>query len=61
MASLPVGDWEFWVASGVALLALVVLVRAVVPWRMIFKPRRPRGVPTGLTIERRPAGRRSCH
>lgn len=31
-ASLPIGDWQFWVVTALALLAVLWLARSVLPW-----------------------------
>ncbi len=55
---MPVGDWQFWVVSGLALVALVAVVRMVVPpslWPKRFR-RKTKGKSTTLTIGGRPVG-----
>jgi hypothetical protein len=43
---MPWGDWQFWVVSGLALGALVVLVRGLVPRKKAARR-------TGLTVSAR--------
>lgn len=55
---MPVGDWQFWVVSALALIAFVAVVRMVVPpslWPKRFR-RRTKGKSTTLTIGGRPVG-----
>ncbi len=49
---MPIGDWQFWVVSVLALAALAYLLREVLPERIsIFKKRaRGKNVKTSLTI-----------
>jgi len=67
---LPIGDWQFWVATLFALLAGLWLTRKVVPWRRILRrPPRPRGRRATLTLDgvaiekrkRRGGGGSCCH
>lgn len=58
MPAFPVHDWEFWVASGIALFAAAYLLRAVLPIPFLTarlkRKRRERRVT--LTVEgQRPA------
>ncbi|MFG0246141.1 MAG: hypothetical protein ACF8MF_08855 [Phycisphaerales bacterium JB052] len=39
---MPIGDWQFWVVTIIALVALVVLYRVLVP--------RKKGKRTNLTV-----------
>ena len=49
---MPLGDWQFWVVTAMAVIALWVVVRAVVPRKRKGRSRR---VP--LTVEKRkPSG-----
>lgn len=48
---MPWGDWQFWVVTLAAVLALVWLVR-------LFKPKKKRSVRTNLTINGDRPGRR---
>lgn len=47
--SIPWNDWQFWVVTGVALLALLYILREVIP----IKPfrRKAKGRSASLTIE----------
>ncbi len=46
-SGMPTGDWQFWVVTIVALLALIAAFRALAPKRKS----KSRGVSTSLTIE----------
>lgn len=55
---MPVGDWQFWVVSILALVALVAVARMVVPpslWPKRFR-RKAKGKSTTLTVGGRPVG-----
>ena len=55
---MPVGDWQFWVVSVLALAALVAVVRMVVPpslWPRRFR-RKSKGKATTLTVGGRAVG-----
>ncbi|MFN5943626.1 MAG: hypothetical protein ACK5ZG_12055 [Phycisphaerae bacterium] len=45
---MPVHDWQFWVVTAIALVALVYLLRRVVPAGLLGK-KKP-GTKTSLTI-----------
>jgi hypothetical protein len=47
--SMPVGDWQFWVVTGIAAVALWFVLREAVPW-WPWK-RRGKGKAASLTIE----------
>lgn len=48
----PVRDWQFWVATLLALLAAGWLLRGVIPWRRILgRPARRRGKRATLTLD----------
>jgi hypothetical protein len=52
----PVGDWEFWLATLIALIGLAALARVLLPKR--------RGKSVDLTIEgepKRKGGKDDCH
>lgn len=51
----PTHDWQFYVATGIALLALLWLLRRFIPG--VRKRRRRRGRPATLTIEGRQVDR----
>ena len=40
LASLPVDDWQFWVVSALACVAVLMVVRMVLPPGMMPKPLR---------------------
>ena len=44
---MPTGDWQFWVVTIIALLALIAAFKALAPKRRS----KSRGVSTSLTIE----------
>lgn len=53
--SLPVHDWQFWVATVIAALALRYVVRMVFPSGLPLMRRRGRtGRRATLTVERKP-------
>lgn len=56
MTNLPLDDWQFWVVSVIALAALVVVLRMVVPAPLIPRPfrRRDRGRRATLTVGGKP-------
>jgi hypothetical protein len=59
--SLPVHDWQFWAVSGAALVALLWLLRAVLPSRLIPRRWRRRGQERRATLTiggQKPADRR---
>ncbi|MFG0258755.1 MAG: hypothetical protein ACF8LK_00270 [Phycisphaerales bacterium JB041] len=60
----PVGDWQFWIVTTVAIVAAVWLLRRLLP-RRLLGGRRTRGKPATLTIGGRAvagASKRSdCH
>lgn len=41
-AALPVGDWQFWVVTGVCALAALVLLRNVLPIPALKRARKRR-------------------
>jgi ferrous iron transport protein B len=51
---LPVTDWQFWLASGAALVCLVVVARMVLPRRWFPGGRKPVGRKVTLTIGGKP-------
>lgn len=57
--SFPVHDWQFWVATAIALGAAMWLVRAVTPWGKRRK-RRGSGKRATLTVKGK-AVERECH
>lgn len=50
LASLPFGDWQFWVASLIALGALWVVINSLVPASLLPWKRRPKQTKASLTI-----------
>ncbi|GJQ29432.1 MAG: hypothetical protein HBSAPP03_13160 [Phycisphaerae bacterium] len=48
---MPVHDWQFWVVSLAAVLALAYLLREVLPAKWSPFRRKPRGKPTTLTVK----------
>ncbi len=59
MKSIPIGDWQFWVASAVALLALWLVVKNLLPreWLPFWK-RRGKRTKASLTVGGKPVERR---
>ncbi|MCC6427446.1 MAG: hypothetical protein IT435_11565 [Phycisphaerales bacterium] len=53
---LPVRDWQFWVASATALVALRYVVKMIFPSGIPFVGKRRKGGATRavLTVERKP-------
>ncbi len=49
--SLPIGDWQFWVVTALAAVALGYVLREVVPGNWWPWKRKPRGKSASLTIE----------
>ncbi|MGE3107103.1 MAG: hypothetical protein AB7G11_06140 [Phycisphaerales bacterium] len=59
--TLPVGDWQFWVATGAFVFAIAWLLRGVLPIPLLSRraKRRRRGERKAtLTISRKPVDRR---
>jgi hypothetical protein len=50
LASLPVGDWQFWVASVIAIGALWVVINSVVPADWLPWKRKTKSTRASLTI-----------
>jgi hypothetical protein len=50
LAALPLGDWQFWVASVIALGALWVVINSVVPESLLPWKRKPKQTKASLTI-----------
>jgi len=50
LATLPLGDWQFWVASVIALGALWVVINSVVPEGWLPWKRKPKQTKASLTI-----------
>lgn len=50
--SLPIHDWQFWIATTLAGIALVAVLRALVPQAAFpkFLRRRPKGRRATLTV-----------
>lgn len=57
--ALPIGDWQFWVATIVAILALWLVLRNLLPpgWLPFTKPR-PKETKTSITIRGEPVDRK---
>ena len=64
--SFPIHDWQFWVATAIALAAAGWLLYAVAPWGRRRRSRRA-GTRARLTVGGRPVGEaerppgRECH
>ena len=56
MIDLPVNDWQFWVASLIAIIALRHVLKMLFPSGLGFGKRRKRGKETRatLTVDRKP-------
>ncbi len=55
ISPFPLSDWQFWVATLLALVALGWLLRALIPWRRLLgRKDKKRGRRATLTLERRP-------
>ncbi len=56
--SLPLGDWQFWVVTGICALAALVLLRNVLPIPALRRARKRRQGErrAKLTISAKPAG-----
>jgi hypothetical protein len=56
MGSLPVHDWQFWVATVIALVALRHVLKMLFPSGLPFMKRRKpgKGTRATLTVERKP-------
>lgn len=50
--SLPVHDWQFWIATTLAAVALIAVLRALVPQAAFpkFLRRKPKGRRATLTV-----------
>lgn len=63
-AGFPVGDWQFWVVTTIALVAAIWLLRRLLPKRLFSAHRRP-VKPATLTIAGkavvREGKRADCH
>jgi len=53
----PVDDWQFWVATAGALIALVWIGRGA--WRVVRPKGRGTKTKVSLTVDRQPPGRSS--
>lgn len=55
---MPIGDWQFWAVTALALGALALIARAALPGRLLPRLlRRRRGTRAPLTVGGRPVGR----
>jgi hypothetical protein len=55
MSDLPLGDWQFWVATGLATLAIGVILRPLLPrGKSSKKSAACPGCPTGEAAEKPP-------
>lgn len=50
LASMPLDDWQFWVASLIALGALWVVINSLVPESLLPWKRKPKQTKASLTI-----------
>lgn len=56
---MPIGDWQFWVVTVLAVLALAYLLREVLPARLSPFRRRSKGaVRASLTVGGKPVERK---
>ncbi|CAG0962530.1 hypothetical protein PHYC_00805 [Phycisphaerales bacterium] len=49
--SIPWNDWQFWVVTAAAMLALIYVLREVIPVKRWPFKRKGKGKPTSLTID----------
>jgi len=63
MPRFPVHDWQFWVATAIALFAAAWLLRGVLPVPFLSRrhKRRKGQVRATLTVEGRRVDDRACH
>jgi len=54
----PVHDWQFWVVTVAAVIALAVVLRAVLPAKVNPFRGKKRGQSATLTVGGRPVGKR---
>lgn len=50
LAALPIGDWQFWVASVIALAALWIVINSVVPPGLLPWKSKTKSTKASLTI-----------
>lgn len=48
---MPVHDWQFWVVTAFALIAVVYIIRALLPAKYRPGGRRGRGKRTTITVD----------
>lgn len=50
--NLPIHDWQFWIATTLAVVALIAVLRALVPQGLIpkFLRKKPKGRRATLTL-----------
>ncbi|MBY0113321.1 MAG: hypothetical protein K2Y21_10895 [Phycisphaerales bacterium] len=58
LAALPLHDWQFWVATAIALIALWIVINSVVPPSLLPWKRKPKGTKASLTISAKRADAR---
>lgn len=60
---MPWRDWQFWLVSLAAGVGLWYVLRSLLPERMHFWRRGPRGKATSLTVGGKapPARKKGCH
>ncbi|HEX8875528.1 MAG TPA: hypothetical protein VF777_02185 [Phycisphaerales bacterium] len=61
LASLPVGDWQFWVASVIAIGALWVVINSVVPSDWLPWKSKTKSTKASLTISAKRGEDRTDH
>lgn len=52
MNGIPTGDWQFWVATGLAAAALIAILRPILPRRKSEKKTACPGCPSGEAAEK---------
>jgi len=58
VVKFPVHDWQFWVVTAAAVIALAVILRAVLPQRVNPFRRKRKGQSATLTVGGRPVAKR---
>jgi len=59
LGALPVGDWQFWVASVIALAALWIVINSVVPSSLLPWKSKTKSTKASLTISAKRADERT--
>lgn len=56
LAALPLGDWQFWVATAIAIGALWIVINSIVPESLLPWKRKPKQTKASLTISAKKRG-----